>query len=1224
MNIPEVSLRDHCRRMLSEKGVEEIQDRLMQDQRTTDTFIRAVSDRPWVAQHADSSFKAANILAHPIWDSAERSRFLRIMVDAGLFRDMPQQGMELLRNACLEGDASLVAFLYSTLDPSVTDSEGNTTLHIICRDGNEAMVRQALSDIKKSNSYLLGIAKKLVSFGFNPMTLPNSQGFFPLQLGYRNPHLSQESYRQILGETGMIQHTGASAGSFDHLMDAISTGSKVGVTNYLTWSRTNVHMHNGSGRTPLMHAVLTGHLDIADLLLSRGAGIEVTNPLGETALLKAITLGDMRAVRYLVGRGANINAANFRGETALTLALKHEQMGIAHFLISNGAAFDHDMRNSAGESLFMAAVRTHHFELAELCLAFRPNIDGVDQAGDTALLLAAWKGDVEAVQFLLEKGANCGVRNALGETPIMVALKTDRLEVAEMLLPYIQSLDNNSDVLLDTLLLNAVEKGDVQVIEFLIGHSANVNARNSAGQTPLAIAIQNGQLSIAALLLEKGADIEVRDHIGNTPLMTAVYFGSPAAVQLLLHHGADFYTPENLVSLIDIAKARKNLEILDLLISARGFAVDGSNPSIVMKGSGASVTPGELQTGTVQLVKIAEAPVRYGLKIWEFIHDKEKIIELPNYVNIDAVVADVQRFVALSQICIGFAQACPFAKFQIINPLGVKFIPEIQISTHIAEITPQRVPLIGYEAVLESWERRLHRAHEWSERQFRRLQEGIGLTELAREKTVFLELPTDPETIALYLNADKVVVLWGDDSISLTLKQLDPITREEVSAEMMPDGRAPYLVLNDIAQYQPTLTTLQAWLSEGQRGFFGSLLRTSTIRDLQPMTVQLDGSPVQAVGLTLEYCGQTIQAVRANGRHYILFPPVYSQMVENPSDVVRALLACTDISMLNINTQALSKSGIPTAVPRAKPETTLNDLRNLLTRLSSPEIIARYHHSGYPAIMQLIDQIRTRASVLGTPSDPVLREAYYAKLENLLLVLVEKVVLMPEEEQLAFLAALDGSMEACTSSQYNVVHSMYIGMILRRAGGVEVTAEERVLGYLIDYKLKIIRELNTQYEHDQRLTGISISDPQHRYQFLMREIGPIVGVAGSEVNVQDPLAPTAIKSRINLMVDFMVRYTEPQLLEYFSNNPIEVESLQDAERIYGKLLLSWAETTNGFERLVRLMNLSPEEETGLAQFIGENGFFPPNIRDRIFTPENGHLSRDTTRLLLRAAGVLVR
>ena len=65
---------------------------------------------------------------------------------------------------------------------------------------------------------------------------------------------------------------------------------------------------------------------------------------------------------------------------------------------------------------------------------------------------------------------------------------------------------------LSGLLLHAVTSRDEGAIKALVSEGADVNARNSNGQTPLVLAIVSGQDHVVRLLLESGADPFLRDH----------------------------------------------------------------------------------------------------------------------------------------------------------------------------------------------------------------------------------------------------------------------------------------------------------------------------------------------------------------------------------------------------------------------------------------------------------------------------------------------------------------------------------------------------------------------------------------------------------------------------------------------------------------------------------------------------------------------------------------
>jgi len=64
--------------------------------------------------------------------------------------------------------------------------------------------------------------------------------------------------------------------------------------------------------------------------------------------------------------------------------------------------------------------------------------------------------------------------------------------------------------------------GRLEVARLLLEHSADVNARDDDGWTPLHFAAYNDHVDVAELLLRHGADAGARDNEGLTPLDVAL------------------------------------------------------------------------------------------------------------------------------------------------------------------------------------------------------------------------------------------------------------------------------------------------------------------------------------------------------------------------------------------------------------------------------------------------------------------------------------------------------------------------------------------------------------------------------------------------------------------------------------------------------------------------------------------------------------------------------
>lgn len=86
----------------------------------------------------------------------------------------------------------------------------------------------------------------------------------------------------------------------------------------------------------------------------------------------------------------------------------------------------------------------------------------------------------------------------------------------------------------DLRLVEAVRKGDREVVRSLIAEAADVNAAQPDGATALAWAAHSNDLETAELLIRAGADVNAANDYGVTPLSLACTNGSAAMVNKLL------------------------------------------------------------------------------------------------------------------------------------------------------------------------------------------------------------------------------------------------------------------------------------------------------------------------------------------------------------------------------------------------------------------------------------------------------------------------------------------------------------------------------------------------------------------------------------------------------------------------------------------------------------------------------------------------------------------
>jgi ankyrin repeat protein len=145
---------------------------------------------------------------------------------------------------------------------------------------------------------------------------------------------------------------------------------------------------------------------------------------------KAARTNDARTARTLLQRGFDPNTPDEKGQVALYLALRDEGFDVAELLLAH-PALQVDARNSAGETALMMAALRGNLRWTERLLARGAR---VHQEGWSPILYAASGPEPKVVQLLLERGAPIDARSPNGTTPLMMAARYGAEASADLLL----------------------------------------------------------------------------------------------------------------------------------------------------------------------------------------------------------------------------------------------------------------------------------------------------------------------------------------------------------------------------------------------------------------------------------------------------------------------------------------------------------------------------------------------------------------------------------------------------------------------------------------------------------------------------------------------------------------------------------------------------------------------------------------------------------------------
>lgn len=354
------------------------------------------------------------------------------------------------------------------------------------------------------------------------------------------------------------------------------------------------NLANRFGFTPLHEAAIVRNGAMLELLLEAGGDANATFGEGETVLMTAARAGDAESVRTLLAHGGLPDATeNWHGQTALMWAAIENHADVVQLLIDAGAEVDR-------------ASTKHDWVTISYSEGNVPKTR--DLGGLTALQFAARQGSIDAVETLLEAGADAGLTEPMYQlTPLQLAIVNGHYTLAKRLIERGVGVDDGSLYLaVDTRNLgyyaqrpNPPEKdGDVtslDVINALLERGANADLpytkgipeRTVAGEiavppgaTPLDRAAAGSDFAVVEALLKHGASATVVTEDGTTPLMllagysrargAAKLTNDPKRLELmraLLEKGADVHAvhKDSTNNALFFAKQRGTPEMVALL-----------------------------------------------------------------------------------------------------------------------------------------------------------------------------------------------------------------------------------------------------------------------------------------------------------------------------------------------------------------------------------------------------------------------------------------------------------------------------------------------------------------------------------------------------------------------------------------------------------------------------------------------------------------------------------
>jgi ankyrin repeat protein len=403
-------------------------------------------------------------------------------------------GATALHWAVQYGDSAMVEMLlHAGSRVNVANDLGVTPLYLGCTNRDAAMVQKLLSSEADPNAKLLNGETVLM----NCARTGNAESVKALitagaRVNVKEPEHDQTALMWAAAErhpeaVKVLLEAGADLRARSRTYSQIVTSE---VTQRAGREELNYTVFRG-GSTPLLFAARSGDVECVRLLLAAGAAVNDQLPNGMSALVLAAHSGNGEAAGLLLEKGADPNADSI-GYTALHAAVLRSDVALVKNLLTHGAK--PNAMITKGTSLRR---NSQDYNLPATLI------------GATPYWLAAKFVEPDIMRALAAAGADTAMSLGDGTTPLMAAAGTKE--------PNARDTDRRGLALIDGGKLPD-EPRVVDAVAVALQQPGDINAANKSGDTALHAAAAMGYDRVITMLAEKGAQLNVKNSRGQTPL----------------------------------------------------------------------------------------------------------------------------------------------------------------------------------------------------------------------------------------------------------------------------------------------------------------------------------------------------------------------------------------------------------------------------------------------------------------------------------------------------------------------------------------------------------------------------------------------------------------------------------------------------------------------------------------------------------------------------------
>ncbi len=358
--------------------------------------------------------------------------------------------------------------------------------------------------------------------------------------------------------------------------------NNIAFIKYLINKGAKLDIVDDKGYNVINFAAVTGQVnpELYNLFISKGVKINDLTPKGANALLLiAPNLKDLSFLEYFKTKGLKINDVDHQGNGIFNYATTKENKKILDDLIKAGVPYK-NLNNVNGNAYLFATKRAREgynslefFKYLEN-LGVNPNM--ITKDGKTPLhnLSSACK-DIATFQYFIDKGVNVNSTYKDGNNALINAAYKNDIQIVDFLIKNTKNINKQNKKGISAL-SNAVKGNSPKTVELLIKNGAKTNVIDKKGNNLMVYLMdyyaaknKDNFLKKLTILKDSGLDVEAKQENGNTLYHLAISKNSLDLLQKIqsLNQNINAKNNNGYTPLQEAVMSTKNIEIVKKLIS---------------------------------------------------------------------------------------------------------------------------------------------------------------------------------------------------------------------------------------------------------------------------------------------------------------------------------------------------------------------------------------------------------------------------------------------------------------------------------------------------------------------------------------------------------------------------------------------------------------------------------------------------------------------------------